>query len=105
MKQILLDEGPIMVAIYANTEFQYYSSGVFDGCGTTTSYYTLNHAVLLYGWDSSGNWLIKNSWGNSWGENGFMRLDPTRNCGISKLLATIHFTGIHETPYIDINKE
>ena len=84
IKQMLLDEGPLMVGIYANTKFQYYSSGVFNGCGTTTNYYNMNHAVLLYGWDLDGNWLIKNSWGTDWGEEGFMRLDPTRNCGISK---------------------
>jgi hypothetical protein len=102
---MLLEEGPLMVGIYANTNFQYYSGGIFNGCSTTTNYYSMNHAVLLYGWDSSGSWLIKNSWGVDWGENGFMRLAPARNCGINKEIATIHFNGIHETPYIDIDKE
>jgi hypothetical protein len=84
---MLLEEGPLMVGIYANTNFQYYSGGIFNGCSTTTNYYSMNHAVLLYGWDSSGSWLIKNSWGVDWGENGFMRLAPARNCGINKEIA------------------
>ncbi|XP_074274073.1 fruit bromelain-like [Silene latifolia] len=55
--------------------FNYYSGGVYDGgCGTN-----LNHAVTAIGYgrdDASGKdyWLIKNSWGETWGENGYMRL-------------------------------
>ena len=56
--------------------FQQYSSGVFDStaCGTT-----LDHAVLVvgYGTDSDTGkeyWIMKNSWGSRWGEEGYMRL-------------------------------
>ncbi|CAF1707846.1 unnamed protein product [Brassica napus] len=54
--------------------FKYYSGGVFDGeCGTEMS-----HAVAIVGYGISEErtkyWLVKNSWGESWGENGYMRI-------------------------------
>jgi C1A family cysteine protease len=46
----------------------YYSSGVYTGCPSNDlSQYYLNHAVILIGYDSSGNWIIKNQWGTGWG--------------------------------------
>lgn len=53
--------GPVYVALSA-TNWSSYGSGVFSGCGTS-----VNHAVLLAGWDSNRNWRIKNSWGTNWG--------------------------------------
>ena len=82
IKTLLNDNGPLMVGIYANTGFSYYSSGVYTGCPSSAASYT-NHAVLLYGYTSSGDWLIKNSWGTDWGINGTMILSKTYDCGIS----------------------
>ncbi|XP_021766149.1 ervatamin-C-like [Chenopodium quinoa] len=76
---------PVSVGIVADSlEFKQYGGGVFQGpCGTQ-----LNHAVAVvgYGTDSDGTdyWLLKNSWGTTWGENGFMRLKRGNNlCGIT----------------------
>ena len=71
-----------MVGLYANTEFNFYSSGVFTGC-PASSKNRINHAGLLYGYDSAGNWLIKNSWGSSWGMNGHMILSSDLDCGLN----------------------
>ncbi len=82
---------PVSVAIQANlTSFRFYSSGVYSdfNCGTK-----LDHGVLIVGYGNdevSGNdyWLVKNSWGPGWGENGYMRMlrgteERSGLCGIA----------------------
>lgn len=67
--------GPVSVAIEADTSvFQFYHSGIITStkCGTN-----LDHGVLLvaYGSDNGVDyWTIKNSWGPTWGENGYVRV-------------------------------
>jgi hypothetical protein len=56
---LLLEEGPLVVGVYADNGFQSYGGGVYSGCPVYSAYF-INHAVMLYGYDSSGNWLIKN---------------------------------------------
>lgn len=58
------------------TNWSRYSSGVFSNCGRN-----LNHDILLVGYSATA-YTIKNSWGASWGENGFIRLAPGNTCGI-----------------------
>jgi C1A family cysteine protease len=75
---------PVSIAIEADqSAFQFYSGGVMDGtCGTA-----LDHGVLLvgYGTDSGKDyWTVKNSWGASWGESGYIRLIRGQNqCGLA----------------------
>ncbi|KAM0933932.1 putative actinidain [Dioscorea sansibarensis] len=80
---------PVSVAIEAfGPDFQLYTSGVYDGvCGTN-----LDHAVTAigYGTDNNGEeyWLVKNSWGENWGEEGYVRIkrntnSPYGKCGIA----------------------
>jgi cathepsin L len=76
---------PISVAVEADQQpFRLYSGGVFTGpCGTKT-----NHFILVVGYGNDSNttapyWRAKNSWGTSWGEQGYIRM--LRNvdlCGI-----------------------
>jgi hypothetical protein len=81
-------QGPISVAIEADTQtFQFYTGGVLDdaSCGTQ-----LDHGVTVtgYGTDSASGkdyWSVKNSWGASWGEAGYIRLVRNKNmCGIAE---------------------
>lgn len=66
---------PVSVALEGSGfDFQFYSGGVFEGeCGTD-----LDHAVLVIGYGSTQEdgeyWIVKNSWGTSWGEKGYMRI-------------------------------
>jgi len=77
LKQALVETGgPVAVAVDASDWF-YYEGGVLtDGKGR----FTVNHAVTLTGYQEPkagklGFWLIKNSWGRSWGEHGYLRLE------------------------------
>jgi C1A family cysteine protease len=68
-----------------------YTSGVYNNPNCTTS---LNHAVELIGWGTqraSGStpaidyWIMKNSWGTSWGEKGYFRMKRGVNmCGMNE---------------------
>ncbi|XP_062006205.1 ervatamin-B-like [Rosa rugosa] len=80
---------PVSVAIDADgDEFRAYTSGVFSGnCGTN-----LTHAVTIVGFgmteEGTNYWLVKNSWGETWGEKGYMRIlrnagPPGGLCGIA----------------------
>ena len=82
---------PVSVAIQANKRsFQLYQSGIYSDldCGTE-----LDHGVLVVGYghdfESGMNyWIIKNSWGTEWGENGYIRIqkdieDERGLCGIA----------------------
>merc|ERR1719446_219260 len=76
--------GPVSVAIEADqSSFQGYSGGVLTGnCGTQ-----LDHGVLAVGFGTSGGtdyWKVKNSWGSSWGMDGYVLIERGDNkCGIA----------------------
>ena len=81
-----VSRGPVSIAIEADTKaFQLYTSGVLtgDACGTN-----LDHGVLIAGYgEESGTeyWLVKNSWGPSWGDEGYIKIarsDSTNDPGV-----------------------
>jgi hypothetical protein len=60
--------GPVATAMHVYPDMQHYRGGVYQHEGEDP----INHAVLLVGWDDArGAWILKNSWGPGWGENGF----------------------------------
>lgn len=69
---------PVSVAICASVSLQFYSHGVVDDDKCCTE---LNHGVLAVGYvdanryeNGDGHWIIKNSWGEGWGEDGYFRM-------------------------------
>lgn len=84
--------GPVSVAIDASLSFQFYQSGIYYEPLCSSSW--LNHGVLVvgYGFQKSKSsvqnyWIVKNSWGTSWGDNGYiyMSKDRDNNCGIASV--------------------
>ncbi|CAN1123371.1 Senescence-specific cysteine protease SAG39 [Linum perenne] len=88
--QAAVAKRPVSVAIDAGSySFQFYSSGIFtDSCQSD-----LNHGVAAVGYGKGGGgkyWVVKNSWGSDWGENGYIRMERgvrTRGgkCGIAMM--------------------
>lgn len=73
-------DGPVSIGIQADQfAFQFYSGGILDGrCGTD-----IDHGVVVVGYgqdDDTGDkyWKVRNSWGTSWGEDGYVRI--CRDC-------------------------
>ncbi|KAG7501213.1 cathepsin L1-like, partial [Solea senegalensis] len=79
--------GPVAVAVNAMLpSFHLYRGGLYNASGCNPRF--INHAVLLVGYGTDRGqeyWLIKNSWGTAWGEEGFIRLAKNKNnlCGIA----------------------
>ncbi|XP_060194735.1 zingipain-2-like [Lycium barbarum] len=81
---------PVSIGIAISQEFQFYAGGTYHGSCANE----INHAVTAigYGTDEGGQkyWLLKNSWGTTWGENGYMKIirgtgNPGGHCDIYKL--------------------
>jgi C1A family cysteine protease len=92
IKQLLFENGPFAIAINA-TPLQFYFWGIFNPwleflCSPTS----LNHGVLLVGYGVEGStpyWIVKNSWGGSWGEKGYFRIIAGKGaCGLNTYVIT-----------------
>merc|ERR1711953_797626 len=82
--QHLAEVGPLAVSVYASG-WGSYQGGIYDGCDYDSNI-AMNHAVQLvgYGSDSDGAyWIVRNSWGTFWGEDGYIRLrrESETQCG------------------------
>jgi hypothetical protein len=79
--------GPVVVALDASTvAFQLYSGGVFED-DIYCSSVLVNHEMVVVGYGSNGEtpyWIVQNSWGTGWGEDGYIRVIRGKNlCGIA----------------------
>lgn len=82
LKCMVYLHGPISVGIYISSEFRNYASGIFDDPTNQCKSNAPDHAVVIVGYGTTKNhrgvlidyWLIRNSFGSSWGENGYFRM-------------------------------
>lgn len=86
MKYALLS-GPVSIAVAVTETFSWYSGGVFNDPACGNGIDDLGHAVLLVGWGTdevAGDyWIVRNSWSNAWGIDGYMYLSMKNNvCGV-----------------------
>jgi C1A family cysteine protease len=72
-----VSKGPVVVAVDAS-KFGNYDGGIFGDCANPQ----INHAVTVVGYKQNSHWLVENSWGADWGEDGFMRLKWGNTCAV-----------------------
>lgn len=91
LQEALFRQGPLAMGMYVGGTFSSYKSGVYvPASGDCPNYLStgINHAMLLVGYghsdtDNLDYWIVKNSWGSSWGDNGFIKVVRGQNaCGI-----------------------
>jgi len=70
LETAIAENGPVSVTVAAN--WFSYGGGIYDGGCTATSC-SLNHGVVAVGY-TQDSWIVRNSWGQSWGEQGYIRL-------------------------------
>ena len=91
IKEFLYETGPLAIALNANP-LQTYSGGILDKTSSQCPVSGINHAVTLVGYGAESGvdyWIVKNSWGANWGENGYFRiLRGTNECGIDGSAST-----------------
>ena len=98
MAEFLYETAPLIVGLNA-TPLQTYSGGIIDKPSSQCPTSGINHVAILvgYGHDDATDkdyWTVKNSWGKSWGEDGYFRIKRgSGTCGINSyvLTATVSF--------------
>ena len=88
IKLAIMTYGVVDAAVKVSSAFSAYENGVYDdtytSCSASPCYDVVtDHAIALVGWDDNppegggGCWILRNSWGESWGESGYMRIRYT----------------------------
>jgi len=97
MAAFVLASGPLSIGCYAQT-WQSYTGGIVTNCPAQQ----MDHGVLIVGYDDNNSppyWIIKNSWGPTWGEAGYIRVQKgTGQCSIGQYQTTSIVNGAGPTP-------
>jgi len=91
IKEFLYNTGPLSVALNADT-LQFYQGGIITASAAECDPEGLNHGVTLVGYGSENGtdfWIVRNSWGSAWGEEGYFRIQRgAQTCGINKYVVS-----------------
>merc|ERR1711971_1276352 len=94
LKALLVEHGPVVTGMDASL-LSFYNGGIFDDylcCNAASDSSCVdnnNHAVLVVGY-GPGYWLVKNSWGKRWGEDGFFKIKSgSGTCGFGWQLNSV----------------
>jgi uncharacterized protein YjdB/putative hemolysin len=113
IKTAIMTYGVVDAAVYVDAAFQNYTSGIFSNTSTTCTgspcaNTTTNHAIALVGWGNDATlgdyWILRNSWGSTWGESGYMRIAATSArvaCSVAYLTysnVNVPVTGVSVSP-------
>lgn len=88
LKEELFNNGPVSVSFHVRDDFMDYESGVYSSEGCPDTEQDVNHAVLAVGFgtteDGIDYWLVKNSWSEIWGDEGYFKIQRGANmCAIA----------------------
>lgn len=100
IKQAIYTYGPVAAAVCVGPAFQAYGGGIFQTNESSYCSGGVNHAIVLVGWDDTGGyWVLRNSWGTSWGESGYMRIKyGISNVGYAATYVVYNAAGPTPTP-------
>ena len=81
IKEAIVKYGAVATSLYASPTFKNFaSSEIFEEKETEYKDSAVNHLVIIIGWNNKKQaWLIRNSWGNNWGDNGYAWIKFTTN--------------------------
>ena len=83
LAEAVYEFGPVSIAFQVVEGFKDYKTGIYSNATCTTKPEEVNHAVLAVGFGTDF-WILKNSWNNTWGENGYFNMERGTNmCGIA----------------------
>ena len=99
IKTAVYERGPVTTTFHVYDDFFYYSGGCYEHEGNES----LNHEVVIVGWDDSacdgqGAWLCKNSWTTGWGLEGYFWI-KFGTCGIGKSSAQVFYYAATDLEY------
>ena len=87
IKRVLVENGPLSIAVDAD-DLLYYQGGIESTC----TFHQLNHGIALVGYGEEAGkkfWIVRNSWGASWGEKGYARVIFGKGCmGMNTAVST-----------------
>lgn len=95
IKQTIYNNGPIVTNIGLFDDLYRYEGGIYKSIESSKVLY--GHWVTIVGWKdddsitSGGYWIVKESWGPNWGEEGFCRIVYSDDCGIDDYI--IYYVG------------
>lgn len=93
LKAALIDHGPLVAEMAVMSGFGSYTGGVYEHSGEE-SVSDINHQVVIVGYDDrQGCWIVKNSWGPEWGEDGYFRI-AYGDCMIEHYLLYVDFSPV-----------
>lgn len=101
IKRLIYRDGIVDINIYTKENFHDYINGIYD-LAEDQSDTTGSHAVCLVGWgveDNTEYWILRNSWGSTWGENGYMKLKMHTDES-SNFQCLVHFASYYDYGFI-----
>ncbi len=114
IKLAIMNYGVVDAAVMVTAAFAAYSGGVYEdtltACdGDPCAYTPTDHAISLVGWNDNGDaenegyWILRNSWGSGWGENGYMRIkyrSAVVSCAVSYMVPSVPRAVLSASPAV-----